>query len=553
MTDDVKLLERFTAHGDESAFRALVERHINLVYSTARRVLNGDTHLAEDVAQKVFTDFARKARTLPSDTVLTGWFYEAARFAASNTIRGERRRRTREEEAFAMQQLASDSAAEWEQLHPVLDDAMGELSVADRNALLLRYFENQDFHSVGRALGVSADAAQKRVSRAVERLREFLSQRGVTVSASGLVVLISTNAVFVAPAGLSAAIFSSALGGASLVTNAVTKGISMTALQQALITAALITAVGLAIHEARRALALQNQVSALQQQHAALAEQLMQEHDEALRQLATRQKVAERDTNMTELLRLRGEVARLRRDAQELARPNPNSTSSPGKLPVVVGILVTNLEPRVTSEDQICAIIQTRIGEAYSPLSVDRDVRNLYGTSRFSNVRVTQTSNELGITLTYQVKERAADVMTQVFSNVGAATPEAAFQTFLWAAKAGDSNLLSQTLRWRKETEDAVSDDLADQVTAAQARGVATSFTNLAGFRILGQKSETSDTVRMRVEFNQIDGRTRRGEIYMIREQGEWKPTWTFSRREGSRAVSTQFLLPITPELGPVN
>jgi RNA polymerase sigma factor (sigma-70 family) len=211
MTDDNQLLERFATGGDEDAFRELIERHLDLVYSAALRRVNGDAPLAEDVAQTVFTDLARKARSLPRDVLLTGWLYEAVRFAATSAIRGERRRQTREQEAMTMQHLASESTPGWEQLSPVLDNAMGELSASDRNAILLRYFKNQDFQAVGLALGVSDAAAQKRVSRAVERLREFFTKSGVTVGTSGLVVVIGANAVQAAPAGLAATLTTASL------------------------------------------------------------------------------------------------------------------------------------------------------------------------------------------------------------------------------------------------------------------------------------------------------------------------------------------------------
>ncbi|HMJ89475.1 MAG TPA: sigma-70 family RNA polymerase sigma factor [Candidatus Acidoferrum sp.] len=202
MAENFNLLKKFAESGDESAFRDIVTRHVDLVYSTALRLVNGDTHLAEDITQKVFADLARKARSLSRNVVLPGWLYEAARFTAANTVRGEQRRKAREHEAMAMQHLASESLSDWEAVASHLDAAMAELNAFDRNALLLRYFQNQDFRSIGRALGVSDDSAQKRVSRAVERLREYLLKRDVTVASSMLALLITTHSVQAAPANL---------------------------------------------------------------------------------------------------------------------------------------------------------------------------------------------------------------------------------------------------------------------------------------------------------------------------------------------------------------
>src|SRR6185436_6148472 len=153
--------------------------------------------------QGVFVALAQNARQLTGRPVLSGWLHRTAQNLAANVVRTEVRRRAREQEAAAMNELLADQpAAVWEQVAPLLDAALGELSEPDRDALLLRYFERKSAQEMAQTLGVTDEAAQKRVSRAVERLREFFAKRGITVGASGLVVVISANAVQAAPVGL---------------------------------------------------------------------------------------------------------------------------------------------------------------------------------------------------------------------------------------------------------------------------------------------------------------------------------------------------------------
>ena len=166
--------------------------------------------LAEDIAQSVFADLARVAATpssplrgrdASSPQTLTPWLYAVTRRTAIDTIRKESRRQLREQIALEMNNMNA-TANDWTQIEPLLDDAMAALDETDRSAVLLRYFENKSLREVGEALGVSEDAAQKRVSRAVERLREFFSKQKITIGAGGLAVLISANAVQSAPVGL---------------------------------------------------------------------------------------------------------------------------------------------------------------------------------------------------------------------------------------------------------------------------------------------------------------------------------------------------------------
>ena len=206
---DLQLLARYTRDGVEEAFAELAHRHLGLVYSAALRQVRSP-QLAEEVAQSAFTDLARNASKLKPDTILTAWLYQVTRRTAIDVVRREARRQLREQIATEMNALNA-TTADWTHIEPLLDDAMSALDETDRAAVLLRYFENKSLREVGAALGTSDDAAQKRVSRAVERLREFFSKRGITVGASGLLAAISANAVKAAPAGMAAAISTAAL------------------------------------------------------------------------------------------------------------------------------------------------------------------------------------------------------------------------------------------------------------------------------------------------------------------------------------------------------
>lgn len=217
----MELLRNYFRSGSEEAFAQLAERHVGLVYSAAQRRVR-DPHLAEDVTQEVFTLLARKAGQMGNDTILSAWLYRATRHVASDALRRESRRLQREQRAVESMNSTSPDLS-WQQIEPELDEAMGRLCAADHDALVLRYFENKSLKDVGEALGSSEDAAQKRVTRALERLRTNLLRRGVTVSMSALVAAVGSQAVQSAPAGLGASVASvsvaAAAAGSSLISN----------------------------------------------------------------------------------------------------------------------------------------------------------------------------------------------------------------------------------------------------------------------------------------------------------------------------------------------
>ncbi len=319
MTSDWVLLRQYASSNAQDAFAEIVRRHLALVHSAALRQVRSP-HLAEEIAQSVFADLARNAGKLRPDTILTAWLYAVTRRTAIDVIRKESRRQLREQIAVEMNNMNA-TANEWTQIEPLLDDAMAALDETDRSAVLLRYFENKSLREVGEALGASEDAAQKRVSRAVERLREFFSKRNVTIGAGGLAVLISAHAVQSTPVGLALAISTAALAGTTVSTSTAitaTKVIAMTILQKTLVTATVAALAGAGIYEARQAAQLRGEVQSLQQQQAPLAEQIQQmqisfaDATNRLVDLLAENAQLKSNSSRNELLKLRGEVTQLK-------------------------------------------------------------------------------------------------------------------------------------------------------------------------------------------------------------------------------------------------
>jgi RNA polymerase sigma factor (sigma-70 family) len=211
--NDMDLVREFACNNSEVAFTELVRRHINLVYSVARRCTGTDSD-AQDVTQAVFIILARKAGGLRGHAVLTGWLYETTRFTAARLLRTAARRRAREQETYMQSTLnEADTAAVWETLSPHLEAAMSRLAAADRRLLVLRFYENKSGAEAAALLGIREDAAHKRVARAIEKLRRIFAQRGMTLTAMAIVGAVSANSVQAAPAVLAKSITGVAMTG----------------------------------------------------------------------------------------------------------------------------------------------------------------------------------------------------------------------------------------------------------------------------------------------------------------------------------------------------
>jgi RNA polymerase sigma factor (sigma-70 family) len=220
MLDDIALLKEYAETQSESAFAELVSRYLNLVYSVAlRRTAN--SHAAQEISQAVFIILARKAGSLSRHTALSGWLYQTARLTAKNYLRTEMRRQNREQEAFMQSTLTENDPELWRQIAPLLDDAMGRLCPADRNAIVQRFFENKSLRDVGLALGANEVAARMRVNRALEKLRVFFARHGVKSTTTAISDNISRHSMQIAPVGLTKMVTAVALAkGATASTSA---------------------------------------------------------------------------------------------------------------------------------------------------------------------------------------------------------------------------------------------------------------------------------------------------------------------------------------------
>ena len=306
--DDRELLREFVRSRSEDAFSRLVERHLRMVLSAARR-MSGDDHLAQDVTQNVFTMFAQKARDIRPPQVVGGWLYNTTRHLAMHAVRGERRRREREEAAIAMQ--SQETNAETGRVLEELEPAMAELDADDRDTLVLRYLEDRNLREVGDEFGISEDAARMRANRALEKLRTVLSRKGVTVTSVLLGTALVSSTSSAAPAGLVTAITTTAIGGTILTTATITTMNWINAkAATAIIGAAVVAGTGTYFVKETEANRLRGDNQKLLAQQAAL----VADHEAALRQAQARADELERaKKDASDVVRLRGEMAQLRR------------------------------------------------------------------------------------------------------------------------------------------------------------------------------------------------------------------------------------------------
>jgi RNA polymerase sigma factor (sigma-70 family) len=314
--DSRELLAVYARDGSEAAFREIVVRYLNLVYSSAVRLLCGNSQLAEEVAQMVFIDLARKARGLSSRVMLGGWLHRRTCHVAATLLRAERRRKNRERQAMEISNQQDHTEGNLARVAPILDEALNQLSAADRAAIILRFFEQRNFRSVGEALHSTEDAARMRVTRALDKLHTHLGRRGVTLAATALAAGLAAEAATAAPAGLADTIAGTALAAAASVGGVsanLIKVLTMMKTKASIVGGVTLVAIAMLLVSQR-----------LAQSHLAVV-QLRQENDFLRDQVGRAESLARREAPVSdaaaELDRLRaaqGELPRLRDEASRL-------------------------------------------------------------------------------------------------------------------------------------------------------------------------------------------------------------------------------------------
>ncbi len=231
--DDLTLLREYAARDSEAAFAELVSRRVGFVYSAALRQVR-DPHLAEEITQAVFIILAQKAGRISDKTILAGWLFKTTRYAAIAQTRDAAKRFLRTatiEKEFQMQTEIQATAPDalWEKMSPLLDEALATLGETDRQAVLLRFFENKSLAEVGNYLGAGEDTARKRVNRALEKLHKFFTKRGVSSTTAIIAGTISANSVQAAPVALAKSVTAVAI-----VKGAAASGSTLTLIKGAL-------------------------------------------------------------------------------------------------------------------------------------------------------------------------------------------------------------------------------------------------------------------------------------------------------------------------------
>jgi RNA polymerase sigma factor (sigma-70 family) len=486
MTEDAQLLREYVRNGSESAFRQLAERHIGAVYFAAIGRVEQHRQLAEEVTQEVFCALARKAATLVGHPSLSGWLYTTTRYAAADLMRAERRRKHREMEAQQMNEInrSPGDAESWDRIRPFLHELLEDLKPKDREAILLRFFQKQGFSEIAAALETTEAAAQKRVDRALDRLRVRLEKRGVASTGMALSTLLAGQ-TFAAPAGLAARATSAAVGqwvAAGAAGTAVHLATFMTATKTALAVGAavLVAASGVGVYHWVSSVRTERQVAAAVEDTARLTE--------SLRSAQSHRRVASADVHPLPAAVARAAPPPLDRNAVYRANPDLAKRNLRLEFATAFAELFARLHLTPTQIEQIeNLVVETKYRREYSTPALTNaerqalDDQMMAEGTRLFGAQVVQAFDDFDAEHNYrQIVQRVA---AQVYSTNTPLTPDQgeALRRFLIAHAAPSGRLDGHpgpvsTIDWDTVVSEANGQFAPEQVAALRRFALSAEF-----------------------------------------------------------------------------
>lgn len=487
MSDERQFLRRYVEESSEEAFCQFVAYHLNFVYSVALRFVHGDSHLAQDVVQTVFADVARKADRLCDHRTMEGWLYRHTFFISATMIRAEKRRKNRERSSMEAEHLTEPPPPAWLSAAPSLDEALTTLSHADRNAVLLRFFQKKDLRFVGETLGISEDAAQKRITRALEKLRMALSQKGALLTPPALAAALGGFSISSAPLGLAGSVAAASISLASAAPGVTVLGaklLSLTKLKTGFAAAVLMSAVTFPV-----AVLQHQQIVRLEDER-----RLWEAQSNSLAQAGAGAPVSPLSPSAAsplwdehlELMRLRSEVGRLRRENLERRQSTPATLAN---------------------------------SSASSPTNVLGKLREFTPSAEWSDA--------------------------------GVASPEAAAETLLWTLRTGNAARFHQMVQWQVMGPDVNVNNVGfrpEIVEPLVVQALTTFITQLQGGRILSIESLSPDGVVVQFELTRQNAQVLSKTAIFARQDAAWKVALSLIK-EGPGQESLHLPFAIKPDL----
>lgn len=180
---DYALLKAYVYDYCEISFTKLVERHVRMISGVARRTLD-QTSYKDDVCQLTFLQLTKNAHRLLKHENIAGWLHKTAYQQAMNTNRSHRRMEARHLHLQKCNSSAESAESRWHEIAPLIDQELISLKSADRALIVKRYLEGYSVKELAGDFKISIAATEKRLQRALTKLKKRLDIRGVKTSST---------------------------------------------------------------------------------------------------------------------------------------------------------------------------------------------------------------------------------------------------------------------------------------------------------------------------------------------------------------------------------